>query len=81
MDIEQKAIRAKQLLEDPVLLEVLNGTEQAAIDAWKATKTDNVSQREFSWLTVKVIDRIRDGLQTIVDNHQFEANIAARTPR
>lgn len=81
MDTEQKANRARQLLEDPVLLEVLNGTEAAAIEAWKATKTDNVSQREFSWLTVKVIDRIRDGLQTMVDNHLFEANISAKAPR
>lgn len=81
MDIEQKSIRAKQLLEDAVLKEVLGEIEAAALDAWKSTKTENVHQREYSWLTVKVIDRIRDALQVVSEAHHFEASIAVRAPR
>lgn len=81
MDTEQRAIRAQQLIEDPLLCEVLEQIEKAAIDAWQATKTDNVAQREFSWLTVKVVNRIRDALQGVVDNQLIEASIAARAPR
>lgn len=81
MDTEQKSIRAKQLLDDAVLKEVFSEIEAAALMAWKSTTTDNVQQREYSWLTVKVLDRLRDALQVVADAHHFEASIAVRAPR
>lgn len=81
MDIEQRAIRAQQLLEDPVLSEILDGIREASITAWLATKTDDQKQRDFSWLTVKVVDRIKGELQGAIDGHRLAMSNAVRAPQ
>lgn len=81
MDTEQRAIRAKHLQEDPILREVLDGLRDSAIEAWQQTATADVQQREFSWLTVKVISRIEQRLQSIIDDQHISAANLVRVPR
>lgn len=81
MDIEQRAIRAKQLRDDPLLSEILATIREEAIAAWVGTKVADSAQREFSWLTVKVLDRIDDKLQAEVDNWHMSARAVVKAPQ
>ena len=47
MDQQQKAIHARQLLEDPVLVEALEATADMYLDEWMAAPT--VEEREAAW--------------------------------
>lgn len=65
-DVSARAARAKQLMDDPMLMEALANIRLAATQAWQATATDNASAREFAWLTVKVVNRIEAELESII---------------
>jgi hypothetical protein len=73
-DAAARAAHAKRLMEDPVLIEALSNIRQTAIQAWSATNTQQVDQREFAWLTVKVVNRIEAELQNIIDNGAIAAS-------
>jgi len=80
MDIDQRAARAKQLKEDPIYREVIDGLRAAAITSWTQTKVEDVKQRDFSWLMVKTLDRIEGYLQGIIDDQRISAAATVRTP-
>lgn len=75
MDSEQRAARAKQLQDDPILRELLDGLRNEAVNVWSRSKVADQQQREFSWMMVRVINRIEDGLQAVIDD-QFISNLA-----
>lgn len=68
MDKGARASHAKRLMDDPILVEALANIRHAAITAWEATNTAQTDQREFAWLTVKVVNRIEAELQSIMDD-------------
>jgi hypothetical protein len=67
-DVAARAAAAQRLMDDPLLVEALANIRHAAIKAWEGTATDQEKQREFAWLTVKVVNRIEAELQSIIDN-------------
>lgn len=69
-----RAAAARRLAEDPLLIEALANIRSTAIKAWTGTKTDQAEQREFAWMTVKVVDRIEAELQSIIDNGAIAAS-------
>jgi hypothetical protein len=73
-DAEARAAHAERLANDPMLVEALANIRGAAIRAWESTSIDKQQDREFAWLTVKVVNRIEAELQSIID----EGKIAAR---
>jgi hypothetical protein len=79
-DIEIKSARAQALLHDDLLTELFDGIEKAATEAWLSTTTDQDTQRDFSWMMVKSVRRIRDTLQGVVDSGIIEASRAVRRP-
>jgi len=80
MDSEQRAARAKQLQGDPILREVIDGIREAAIQVWSRSKADDQAQREFAWMTVRVLDRIEGGFQAIIDDQHISAAALVRRP-
>jgi hypothetical protein len=80
MDSEQRANRARQLSDDPIFREVMDGLRQEAINVWSRSKSDAQPQREFSWMMVRVIDRIEDGLQAIIDDAHISNAALVRVP-
>ncbi len=77
-DETARAEHAKHLLVDPLLTEVLDSIEQAAIDAWATTRMDAVEQREMAYQSLKASRRIRDTLKGVVDNGLVAAKRAVR---
>ncbi len=78
MDAQVRAAQARQLLDDALLTEVLDGVEQAAINAWAATGEGDQAKREYAFHSLKAIQRIRTALKGVVDNGLFEASRAVR---
>lgn len=68
MSAEARAAAAARLVEDPIFKEAMANIRQAAIQSWTSTSTAQQDQREFAWLTVKVVDRIEAELQSVIDN-------------
>lgn len=75
-DADARAAHARRLLDDPLLVEVLDSIEQAAIAAWRATGTAQHEDRERVWHSLKAAERVRSTLQGIVDNGLIEARRA-----
>lgn len=73
MTAEARAANAKRLLDDPLLQEALESVEQAAIDGWRATAARDTEARELAWITTKVVGRLRDALQSMVDDGKIAA--------
>lgn len=72
-DAAANAAHAKRLLDDPMLIEALANIRAAAIKAWEGTPVAAEKEREFAWLTVKVVNRIETELQSIIDNGAIAA--------
>jgi hypothetical protein len=73
-----RAANAKRLMEDPLLVEVLDGIEQAAIEAWASTGMGDHENREMAYHALKASRRVRDALRGVVDNGLIEARRAVR---
>lgn len=80
-DSEERARRAQDLIDNPILQEVFAAIERDAILAWQNTKTDEQTQRDFSWMMVKSVGRIKDVIQGVVDSHRIESARNVRAPR
>lgn len=78
MDAATRATHAKQLLDDPLLTEVLDTLEAEAIDAWKRTADDQSELRERLFQMVLANQRLRAKLHSIRDNGLIEANRSVR---
>lgn len=72
-DVEARAEHAKRLLADDTLREAFDNVRVAAIEVWSRTAAADVQQREIAWMTVKVLDRIRAELESIVNNGKIAA--------
>jgi hypothetical protein len=72
-DKAARAAHAKRLMDDPMLIEALGNIKAGAIRAWEQTSIDKQQEREFAWLTVKVVNRIEAELQSIIDDGMIAA--------
>jgi hypothetical protein len=77
-DAETRASHAKYLLEDPLLSEVFDEIEKAAVSAWLQTGVGMEAEREFAFHAAKAVGRIRETLKSIVDNGLIAAARAVR---
>lgn len=72
-DVSARAAAAERLINDPVLQEAFKNVRDAAVETWIGTGVAQTEQREFAWLTVKVIGRIEAELQTIINDGKLAA--------
>ncbi len=64
MTPEQRALKAKELAENPLLHEILDHAENDCIAAWKMAQTTEM--REKHWQTFQAISLIRSNLDVTV---------------
>jgi hypothetical protein len=74
-----RAANAKRLLADPLLQEVLDEIEKAAVNAWASTRMADVELREMAYHSLKASRRVRETLKGVVDNGLVAANRAVAT--
>lgn len=68
-----KAARAQALIADELLAESFKSLEEAYIEAWRATKIEDVSAREKLFLAINVVGKVRDHLTAVVSNGTLAA--------
>ena len=69
---EQKGRRAKEILEDPVFVEVLEKTRENIVAQWTLTDLNEGSVRENLYMQGKGLDEIVRGLRTLVGDWAME---------
>lgn len=73
IDHEARAAAAKQLLENPLMVEAFANVRNAAIEAWTETSVLDAQKREMAWMTVKVLDRVKGELENVIVNGKIAA--------
>jgi hypothetical protein len=77
-DETARAEHAKRLLDDPLLTEILDEVEKAAVTAWLSTGVNMEPEREFAYHAAKAVARIRQTLKGVIDNGLIAATRAVR---
>jgi hypothetical protein len=63
-----RAIRARQLLDDEMLVEAFKTLEDAYTLAWRSTYAGDIAAREKLFLAVNIVGKVRDHLTVAVTN-------------
>ena len=72
LSAEQKGRRAKEILADPVFLEVLERVRENIVAQWTLTELNESSVRENLYMQGRGLDEIVRGLRTLVGDWAME---------
>lgn len=70
---EEVSRKAKDLLDDPLVQEVLEILEDRAISEWKQSDPKDTEKRDHAWMTVRVIEQFKTELSSIAANTRITA--------
>ena len=71
MDRELREARAKSLLSDELFNEAFDTLEKDITDAWNHTGIHDTEARENLWLSLRLLERIRLHLTSIVETGEM----------
>ncbi|MGA1092251.1 MAG: hypothetical protein ACO3V1_10665 [Candidatus Nanopelagicales bacterium] len=63
-----KGAQAKDLIENPILVEAFATLERKYLEAWRQSKPADQEERERLWLAVGILGEIQRHLRVVVDN-------------
>lgn len=64
-------IRARQLLEDELLVEAFKTLEDAYTAGWRNTKAEDTAAREKLFLAVNIVGKVQEHLRRALENGKF----------
>ncbi len=64
----RKGQEAKDLLENPILVEAFSVLEREYLKAWRQSKPADQEERERLWLAVGILEEIQRHLRIAVEN-------------
>ena len=67
MDQEQRERRAQSLIDDELLKESFDVLKEDLINRWSNSGSTDLEARESIWLAMRLLDRIRSHLMSIID--------------
>ena len=70
----REALRAKEILEDPILQGAFDKLEEQYIQAWKDSKAKNKDDRDTLWHLVWAIAELRTHLSVIIQRGEFQTD-------
>ena len=71
MDKELREARAKNLLSDELFIEAFETLSKDILDAWHGSSIHDTEARESLWLSLRLLDRIRLHLTSIVETGEM----------
>ena len=74
IDIERER-HAKNLLQDTLLQESFDTLEKNLQDTWTHTGVDDIEAREQCWLSLRLLERMRLHLTSIVETGEMAKKI------
>jgi len=54
-----RAAKARALLENPLLVQIMDGLESDFVEAWKNSPPNDTQSRERAWMAVNVLRNVR----------------------
>lgn len=72
-EMKQRATRAQQLLQEPLIVESLDTIEREIIDQWAACPVRDVEGRELLWKYYQTARKFRAILEGVVSNGKLIA--------
>lgn len=66
-----RGVRARQLVEDELLIDGFKLLEEAYTKAWRETKVNDTAAREKLFLAVNIVGKVRDHLGSVITNGQL----------
>ena len=69
----EKAVRARQLIDNDLLQSAFTGLEEAYTAAWRTTAIDEIAAREKLFLAINIVGKVRQHLAVIVTNGKLAA--------
>lgn len=70
LNVSQKAFHARELLKNPLFIEIIKDIEIQTFDIWKRCETKE--NREMLWLSMQVIEKIKYTLESYISNALYE---------
>ena len=67
MDNSERELRAKNLLENELLTEAFETLRIELLGQWEQSGSHNIDQRESIWLAVRLLEKIRGHIKSIVE--------------
>tara|TARA_R110002050_G_scaffold91846_1_gene192633 strand:+ start:795 stop:1037 length:243 start_codon:yes stop_codon:yes gene_type:complete len=71
MNQEQKQEQAKRLLSDPLYNEAFDSLGESIFNTWAQTSVNDVESREQCWLSLRLLERLRLHLTSIVETGEM----------
>ena len=75
MDKEQREAKAKSLLSDELFNEAFDTLSKDIMDAWDHTGIHDTEARENLWLSLRLLERIRLHLTSIIETGEMAKKI------
>lgn len=75
MTNKQREEQAKRLLKDPMYLEAFDILGESIFNTWANTSVNDVESREQCWLSLRLLERLRLHLTSIVDTGDMARKI------
>ena len=75
MSNELREEHAKRLLSDKLFVEAFDTLEKNLLDTWTHSSVNNVDSREQCWLSLRLLERIRLHLTSIIETGNMARKI------
>ena len=75
MIYKQREEQAKRLLNDPMYNEAFDSLGESIFNTWAQTSVNDVESREQCWLSLRLLDRIRLHLTSIIETGEMAEKI------
>jgi hypothetical protein len=81
LDLDARVRHAANLLKDPILFEAFETVEAEAINAWASTGAAQQQEREWAFLMLKAVRRVRGNLEGVIAEGKIAAQPLMRAVR
>lgn len=74
----ERARHAQALLDNPLLIEILDGMKDSYVTAWLSSKSEDIETRERLYLQAQLVDDFAREIRIIVENGAITKAILKR---
>jgi hypothetical protein len=74
MDAQEKARRAKEIMEDEVFLGILSDLEAHYVSVWRNTQPAELQKRETAFAAIRVMDDLKGKLHSAATAPKVDAH-------
>jgi len=77
---QERELKAKRLLDDPLLNEAFTTLREDLLNRWNASGSTEVEARESIWLAMRLLDRVHGHITSIVESGRMDKILSEQHP-